>query len=227
MDDLDRLYVALVEVLRRERPAALTQPLTVLELHDRLIPYRRVRNAAELRSNDDYETALSRLLAGERGYLQGDPAMQEELKAGLAEALPDIRRYRAFPDMRVSLDAELVPPPGHIRYAPPEVRERLEWLEGAAAPHDPVASPGATREPEGPAPMRDEAAGGGAPSEAAPAGVCAACGAEAPAAASFCPFCGARLTPGICRSCGANLERAWRFCAECGVPRDVKRGGPA
>jgi hypothetical protein len=127
MDDLDRLYFEFVEVARRERGGAMAEPLTVLELHDELIPYRRVRDPADLRSNDDYELALSRMLAGERGYLLSDGNMQDELRAGLEETLPDIRRYRAFPDARVRLNPDEVPPPGHTRYAPPEMRERVEW----------------------------------------------------------------------------------------------------
>jgi hypothetical protein len=139
MDDLDRLYFEFVEVARRERGTELTEPLTVLELHDELIPYRRVRDPADLRSNDDYELALSRMLAGERGYLLSDGSMQDELRAGLEETLPDIRRYRAFPDVRVWLNSDEIPPPGHIRYAPPEVRDQAEW--SAARPVDDAASP--------------------------------------------------------------------------------------
>jgi len=127
MDNLDRLYFEFVEVARRERGTALIEPLTVFELHDELIPYRRVRDPADLRSNDDYELALSRMLAGERGYLLGDGSMQDELRAGLEETLPDIRRYRAFPDTRVWLNPDEIPPPGHIRYAPPELRDQEEW----------------------------------------------------------------------------------------------------
>ena len=67
------------------------------------------------------------MLAGERGYLLSDGEMQDEVRAGLEETLPDIRRYRAFPAVRVWLNPDEIPPPGHIRYAPPEVREQIEW----------------------------------------------------------------------------------------------------
>jgi len=137
MDDLDRLYVEFVELLRRERPEALTEAFTVSELHDRLIPYRRIRDSADLRSNDDYEAALSRLLAGERGYLLSDGRMQEEVRAGLDETLPDIRRYRAFPDVRVRLNPKEIPPPGDIRFAPPELREQADWTAPRSAEPEP------------------------------------------------------------------------------------------
>ena len=67
------------------------------------------------------------MLASERGYLLSEGNMQDEVRAGLEETLPDIRRYRAFPDARIWLNPDKIPPPGHIRYAPPELRDRAEW----------------------------------------------------------------------------------------------------
>lgn len=126
MDDLDRLFFELVETLRRERPAAVKEPVAVHELHDDLVSYRRVRNSVGFRSNDDYQTTLCRLLSGERGYMLGDQSLQDELLTGLNEAIPDIRRYLTLPDNRVWVNPEQIPPPGDIRYAPPGVRERVE-----------------------------------------------------------------------------------------------------
>ena len=59
MDQLDRLFIELVEALREERPSALGEPLSIFELHEALIPYRRVRDPGGFHSNGDYETALS------------------------------------------------------------------------------------------------------------------------------------------------------------------------
>jgi hypothetical protein len=150
MDDLDRLYYEFVETLRHERPSGLSEKFGVLEVHSELIPYRRVRNLVGFRSNDDYEVALSRLLSGERGYLLCDGDMQAELRAGLEEPLPDINRYKAFPDVRVWLNAEIIPPPGDIRYAPPEMRERSEWATPAveSASAEPAGASDGTGESE-------------------------------------------------------------------------------
>jgi len=247
MDDLDRLYVGFVELLRCEQPEALTAAFTVSELHDLLIPYRRIRDAADLRSNDDYEAALSRLLAGERGYLLSDGRMQEEVRAGLDEALPDIRRYRAFPDARVWLNPEEIPPPGDIRFAPPEVREQTDWTAPRSVKPEPepeapdayidVALDGADAANEGgdeaevaesdadvesivpESPPEGEAQG--------PLEFCPQCGADLPEEASFCPFCGCRLSPETCRSCGAEVEPGWRFCAACGSSKEGADLGPA
>ncbi|HUF30449.1 MAG TPA: hypothetical protein VMM77_07255, partial [Gemmatimonadaceae bacterium] len=71
MDDLDRLFILLVERTRTQYPDHLTDPFEVAELYQSLIPYRHFRRELGIETNGDYELALVRLLAGERGYLQG------------------------------------------------------------------------------------------------------------------------------------------------------------
>lgn len=225
MDDLDRLFVEFVEVLRRERPKALKEPVTVLEMHDQIIPYRRVRNPVGFRSNDDYEVTLCRLLSGERGYLLADHEMQQELRAGLEESLPDNRRYLAFPDVRVWLNPEEIPPPGDIRYAPPEIREQLDWrsvddeeeaeerlssdeLESAAA--DAGVAAGLESDEDEAAEIAPEVEEGT---------VCTECNAELTRPHNYCPFCGCPLSAAACAICGTLLQTAWRFCPDCGAPR--------
>lgn len=241
MDDLDRLFHQLVDSMRHRHPAALLEPCTVLEVHEQLLPYRRVRNALGFRSIEDYEAVLSRLLSGERGYLLSEGDLQPELQAGLDEIVADIRRYRSYPEARVWLDPEKVPPPGDIRYAPPEVRERTDWARAIMAndvavpdPEEtqpsihPKADLGAFAPPESrpvddSTPVEDTGAGeseNGAISGAAPAapGMCLGCAERLPEGALFCPFCGSPVA-GQCRSCGAEMEPAWRYCAACGEPR--------
>jgi ribosomal protein L40E len=224
MDDLDRLYYEFVEILRRERPSALTEPLTVRELHERLIPYRRVRDRVGFLSNDDYEAALSRLLSGERGYLLSEDEMQREVRAGLEEPLPDIRRYRAFPEVRVWLNPEEVPPPGDIRYAPPELHEGADWAgplverpetldaheggrhRGTAGAEEAEGEEWAAGEVEGPAAV-DAASEETAAEEGLPMG-----GAEVAAERAG----DAAAAPEVCRRCGAELPGGAVFCPFCG-----------
>jgi hypothetical protein len=241
MDDLDRLYHQLVDSMRRQRPTALLEPCTVLEVHEHLVPYRRVRNALGFRSNEDYEATLSRMLSGERGYLLGEGDLQPELQVGLGEIVADIRRYRSYPEARVWLNPEKIPPPGDIRYAPPEVRERTDWARAIAADeamapdseetqpiNHPTADPGASAPPEAVSvddatSVEDPAAAESedvAMDRAAPAATrtCRRCTEQLPEGALFCPFCGSPMS-GQCRSCGAEMDRAWRYCAACGEPR--------
>lgn len=229
MDELDRLHFELVETLRRQRPTALTERVSIGELHERVIPYRRVRDAVGFLSNDEFETVFSRLVAGERGYLLGDPVMQEDVRKALADVLPDIRRHRQHRDERVWLNPATIPPPGDSRYAPPELRDRAD--RDPAAPevelahdggHDVVTAQVEDVTPELEAGRAAVPVEGGPEAGAEPeteAGMCPACGELTPAGAAFCPFCGERLDCGSCGACGAELEANWRFCPECGARR--------
>jgi len=228
MDDLDRLYHELVDSMRGQRPAALLKPLTVQEVCERLVPYRRVRDVLSFRSNEDYEAALSRLLSGERGYLASDGVMQSEVQAGLSEQLPDIRRYRSFPEARVWLNPETIPPPGDVRYAPPEVQRAVAEANvlapdpGDDQPVSEVAaeSDAAVRLGSSPNDVASDSMGSDR-ADAAPAatGTCPRCAGEPPVGAAFCPFCGARLSAETCATCGADMEPDWHYCAECGTPK--------
>jgi class 3 adenylate cyclase/tetratricopeptide (TPR) repeat protein len=48
--------------------------------------------------------------------------------------------------------------------------------------------------------------------------LCAACQADVPAGARFCPQCAAPQQPAACPSCGEPAVGAARFCASCGTP---------
>ena len=84
MDDLDRMFRQLVSVIRAEFPTYLDHPFEVAELYQSIIPYRHHRRALGFETNQDYELTLTRLLAGARGYLIGDPRMQERLRQELS-----------------------------------------------------------------------------------------------------------------------------------------------
>ncbi len=240
MDDLDRLFFELVEILRRERPTGLREPLSVQEMHQALIPYRRIRDPAGLRSHDHYEATLSRLLAGERQYIIADVELQERLQQGLEEPLPDIQRYRAHDQARVQLNPEKIPPPGDTRYAPPDVREdarRLEEASPASEPDDgdepeamaPEARPDTALGPPEPDPERGV---GSEETSAVPdppppelrsesreveVDTCPHCQGGLPEAALFCPHCGMQLRASTCGGCGAEIQPGWAYCARCGA----------
>lgn len=249
MDDLDRLFFELVESLRRERPAALAGPITVGELHERVIPYRLVRDSVGFRSNDDYESTFCRLAAGERSYLLGDRVIQQELREALSDVLPDIHRYRAYKDEQVWLNPAAIPPPGDTRYAPPELRERTAQVvttekpdaggedavgarRDAADPAEPLDEMGVgptghgdtNRSQELVAGQTDDAISGEVFADAGEVETCPTCGEGPPRGAAFCPFCGARLRLALCSDCGSALEPSWRFCPACGNRRISQEG---
>jgi Double zinc ribbon len=106
MDDLDRVFHRLVSNIRHRHPEYLTLPFTVQELYETLIPYRHHRRELGIETNQDYEVAVTRLLSGERDYLQADPEMRDKLKAELASPHTDPGAFREFAAARVSLAPE-------------------------------------------------------------------------------------------------------------------------
>src|SRR5437867_7910978 len=73
-DDLDRLFERLVSVLADDAPGRLAVPFPAAEVYERLVPYRSNRSILRVATHQDYEMAVLRLLAGERGYASLEPA---------------------------------------------------------------------------------------------------------------------------------------------------------
>lgn len=103
MDDLDRLFNRLVHSIRSEHPEYLTRPFEIVELYQKLVPYRHYRRELRIDTNQDYEAAVTRLLSGERGYLVGDEGMQEFLRTELASPNPDTAVFREFGSNHVAI----------------------------------------------------------------------------------------------------------------------------
>src|SRR5438445_545156 len=80
-DDLDRLFERLVSVLADDAPGRLAVPFPAAEVYERLVPYRSNRSILRVATHQDYEMAVLRLLAGERGYASLEPAeVQDALR---------------------------------------------------------------------------------------------------------------------------------------------------
>ena len=108
MDELDRLFRRLVENIRAGYPEYLSRPFEVAELYQTLIPYRLNRRELGIETNQEYELLLMRLLAGERGYVSADAALQEMMRSELASAHPDTASFRGFTTARAALTVEAV-----------------------------------------------------------------------------------------------------------------------
>jgi hypothetical protein len=103
MDDLDRLFHRLVHSIRATQPEYLARPFEIAELYQKLVPYRLHRRELQIETNQDYEAAVTRLLAGERGYLVGDEGMQEFLRTELTSPNPDVAVFREFGSNHVAI----------------------------------------------------------------------------------------------------------------------------
>lgn len=102
---LERFHRALIEEIQTQRPEYLTQPFTVAEIYQNLVPYGSHRDRIGVEMNGDYEDALVRLLAGEGGYLilESDRAV-ENLRSELESSNPNTGVYREFAAVDVRLN---------------------------------------------------------------------------------------------------------------------------
>jgi hypothetical protein len=201
MDALDLLFERLVRAARDSRPELLTRPFEVSELIE-LVPYKAVRAEGALETNDDYSHALTRLLAGERGYLFADDLLQDDLRAELESPNPDLAAYRAYLTSRVTIAQELARiagesmPPAPLSEAITTPRPVRPSSAAAPRPLDPTAET--------------------TPRSSRPG--CQYCGGELPEdrQVHFCPSCGQNLLQRRCAACSAELEPGWKFCVACG-----------
>jgi predicted RNA-binding Zn-ribbon protein involved in translation (DUF1610 family) len=214
MDPLDLLFERLVRAVRDNRPELLTRPFEVAEMIE-LVPYRTVRAEGALETNDDYAHALTRMLAGERGYVFADDLLQDDLRAELASPNPNLAAYRSYLTARVTISQEHARaagasmPPAAAPAPPPAA-------ENAAALAEAVTSPKVVR-PSAGAPQRPLDPEAETKSRISRPG-CQYCGGSLPEdrQVNFCPTCGQNLLQRRCAACSAELDPGWKFCVACG-----------
>ncbi|MDF1501658.1 zinc ribbon domain-containing protein [Roseisolibacter sp. H3M3-2] len=245
MDDLDRLYRHLVETLRGEAPHLLRQRFTVGDLSQQLVPYRLHRRALGFDTIQQYDRALLRLAAGERGYLITEPVVRDAARAGL-ERPGDEDPLRRFADAPAGLAGEplsallgqapppvpippVVPPP-----PPPAPSADSPFATGAFGGSSSgsgygsgVGSPFGSQEPVTPplapaaaaASVADRPAPPPAPPQAAPLA------SDPSASMPFPTRPAAAVTGGRCQYCGHALPegRPVTFCPYCGQNVTVVR----
>jgi predicted RNA-binding Zn-ribbon protein involved in translation (DUF1610 family) len=215
MDAVERMYRHLVRTVRSRFPQYLTQPFTVADLYQTVLPYRLHRRELGLETNEDYEITLTELLSGAREYLIVDEAMRDALHAELATSNPDPTAFKQFATASVAL-------------SPTALRGLEAGPSEAATPLRPtlVPPPAARSAPRvsnaTPAAPRPMARTPSAPRAVTPQNGerCTSCNAELPAGRpiTFCPHCGHDLTTLNCQACGSELEVGWKFCPTCGRP---------
>ena len=236
-DDLERLFRRLIRNLADLDPSRVHGPVEVAEICERLVPYRTHRTQLAIDTHEDYEMAVLRLLAGERGYALVAPTeVREAMELEVAGVNPDPGFFHHFPTAQVTFD------PGHVRdalgaqergtVAPPDLpgpeepdasdEARAPWFPEVPAGQSEAAGgeavPGREAGAELPFALDDELAGTEAVSPRFASAPCAFCGGELPVgrAVIFCPHCGQNVGVVHCPSCGAELDVGWRFCITCG-----------
>ena len=205
MDDLDRLFQRLVHNIRFRSPEYLTVPFTVQDLYETLVPYRHHRRELGIETNQDYETAVARLLSGERGYVRTDPELQDKLRKELASVNPDSGIFRDAAGTRVTIEQGALQSIG----VP---------AEQAAAPQPGVTQTEIAHTPSPAAPEASVPAVIPMMEQVEVAHGCKYCGGTLPDGrqVTFCPHCGMNLSTKRCDGCGTELDGVWRFCVNCG-----------
>src|SRR5690349_22702069 len=219
-DDLDRLFERLVSVLADDAPGRLAVPFPAAEVYERLVPYRSNRSSLRVATHQDYEMAVLRLLAGERGYASVQPReVQEALQREAGEKNPDTALFRQFPDALLSLNrlaaerflrgdrvyAPPAPPPlPPLPLLPPsdtlaaaEEAEEVEEGEGAEAEGSAFELAEQSESPR----------------------QCPYCGETLPGGrkVNFCPQCGQPPSGELrCPACGGEVDVGWGYCVSCG-----------
>ena len=106
-----QMHRTLVDAMRRSRPDALDQPVTVAEIYQELLPYRDARTTVGFDMNADYEHALLRLLAGEGELARIEPReVRDKLREELESPNPDVSLFRHYAncDVWVSTDGRRI-----------------------------------------------------------------------------------------------------------------------
>ncbi len=238
MDDLDRVFHRLVSNIRHRHPEYLTLPFTVQELYETLIPYRHHRRELGIETSQDYEIAVTRLLSGERDYLQADPEMRDKLQAELASPHADPGGFREFAGAKVSLAPEalrriraLTVPPGATGTPAASTSAQSASQSTSDAKQSAPASEAGSAPPagSGAATFPVSSATAGESARPTPAAISSMLNAAVPEGCPFCsgtlpegrtviycPHCGNNLSVSRCPACGGELEQGWKFCVSCG-----------
>lgn len=204
-DVISRLHRYLLDALEQTRDDPFDKPVTVAEIYQDLVPYRRARTALGVELNADFEHALLRLLAGEDDRVRLEPEQaRDELARELESPNPNVGLYRKFaacdvwilplPEGEAALGAAETPAPG------PRAGEGTGPTSWELELDDEVE----------PAPAGDAAD--------RPSSQCVSCHRVLPGdrEVRYCPFCGADQRRQLCPECGETLERGWRYCTRCG-----------
>lgn len=244
--DVHHLFRCLIKTLSDQDPQRLRTAFQVAELYQTIIPYRTHRSRLGFDSNEDYEMAVLRLLAGEGSYASVDPPEAHDALAAEAAAVnPDpgiVREYagamvqlaRAAVDGALDAERSYAPPEAaepEPTTAEPDAETRAPAEEPAPPPPAPVFSldeasrprADAVHPPDPPDPSPAVSASATVPPRATRpsdggATTCRNCGRGLPLQrqVTYCPFCGQPAHALVCQACGAELETGWRFCVDCG-----------
>ena len=236
IDEVERFFRHLVDVLCESDPDRLKRPIQISEIYQSILPYRHHRSALGFDTNEDYEMAVLRFLAGDGGFASLDPPeVQDALSQEVRAINPNPSAFREYAAARVYLNAGAVRTVTEAQeaYAPPSAPEQQDdqgfepskqfsYDEGVGYAPEPgvldlttakIPALDETPDERPTAPRATDA--GGTPFSGT---LCAYCEQALPSGrvVKFCPSCGRDLRVVACPACGADVEAGWRYCIDCG-----------
>lgn len=96
LDDLDRLAFRLARVIREQYPQLGTRGFTLIDLEERLLPFRETRREMADGGTESWERAMLRLLAGERDIIASEAGLREACRQALAMPSPTLALVRTW-----------------------------------------------------------------------------------------------------------------------------------
>ncbi|MEQ1691021.1 MAG: zinc ribbon domain-containing protein [Gemmatimonas sp.] len=96
LDDLDRLAFRLSRVMREQYPQLGTTGFTLIDLEERLLPFRETRREMADGGTESWERAMLRLLSGERDIIASEPGLREACRQALAMPSPTLALVRTW-----------------------------------------------------------------------------------------------------------------------------------
>lgn len=96
LDDVDRLSFRLARVIRTQYPQLVTQGFTLIDLEERLLPFRETRREMADGGTESWERAMLRLLSGERELVVSEPELRKACKLALSSPSPTLALVRSF-----------------------------------------------------------------------------------------------------------------------------------
>lgn len=205
-------------------------PISVAELHRRLLPYPLCRDRLGFASKGEYDVGFLQLLVDDNSLHVHEAALRDAVRDELGSPEPGLALLQRFAASEVRLrrlgssSLELIEEPSGVETGPPiseleTGRSRGDHIPGLddplLLPQDESADALGRLPGDSLSAARDEvevasATGAGQP--------CRSCQAPLPerAGARFCPHCGADQERWPCPACGEEVERGWSYCALCG-----------
>jgi len=205
-------------------------PISVAELHRRLLPYPLCRDRLGFASKGEYDVGFLRLLVDDDSLHVPEAALRDAVRDELGSPEPGLALLQRFAASEVRLrrlgssSLELIEEPSGVETGPPiseleTGRSRGDHIPGLddplLIPQDESADALGRHAGDSLSAAGDEVEVAGATTAGQP---CRSCQAPLPdrAGARFCPHCGADQERWPCPACGEEVERGWSYCALCG-----------